>query len=537
MCAVPHSNVVLADNGNVAELVTEAARRAPDHPALIFRDEPVGWADLDGRAHAMARGLLALGLTTGDRVALAMPNSPDWVAAYLGALRAGMVALPVNPAYAGPELVHLLGDSGARVLIGTDTVLAAVAHTEACTDSDLPPLPALAHRFAVGSAELAGLPVPDGKPVPATGAGDDLAVLLYTSGTSGRPKGAMLSHRALLANLDQLDALDPAPLGDEDVMLLTLPLFHAFGLGPGLHAVARHAATAVLVERFDPAETLAMIGRHGVTCVLGVPAMFGGWARMPSFAGLGAGVRLAVSGAAPLPAELGRMLRGSGVPMAEGYGLTEAAPVVTSTLASPAGKPGSIGRPLPGVTVRLVGADGTVLTPEESEDDEHASPGTDPGELWIRGANLFSGYWPDGAGGPNADGWWPTADLAYADPDGDLFLVDRLNELILVSGFNVYPREVELVLAAHPAVAEAAVIGVPHPHTGHAVKAFVVPAPGTTPDLDELRAHCARNLARFKCPETIELVEHLPHSATGKVRKSMLSAADVPPADPAPAQP
>jgi long-chain acyl-CoA synthetase len=230
-----------------------------------------------------------------------------------------------------------------------------------------------------------------------------------------------------------------------------------------------------------------------------------------------------VCGAAPLdPAAAGRFNAATGRPVFEGYGLTETGPVLTSTLLSPVPKIGSIGRPLPGVSVKLVAASGEQidLTEDDFDDDAPGSPGTDPGEIVARGANLFSGYWPDGRDGPAADGWWSTGDVAYADGDGDLFLVDRLRELILVSGFNVYPYEVEQVLQAHPAIVEAAVLGVPHPYTGQTVKAFVVTrGPVTTEDL--LR-YCERNLARFKCPTAIEFVPSMPHSATGKVRKAAL---------------
>ncbi|GAA2705705.1 hypothetical protein ACFY2R_14275 [Micromonospora olivasterospora] len=212
--------------------------------------------------------------------------------------------------------------------------------------------------------------------------------------------------------------------------------------------------------------------------------------------------------------------------------------MLTSTLVGGAPKAGSIGRPLPGVELRLVDADGAelwrdgVAEPDDDADEldlaVDATPGTDPGEIVVRGANLFAGYWPDGRGDPDADGWWATGDVAYADADGDLFLVDRLGELILVNGFNVYPHEVELVLGAHPGVAESAVLGVPHPRTGETVRAYVVPAPGRPVTGEELLAHCARNLARFKCPTAVEFVDTLPYSAIGKVRKTQLRSVPFP---------
>jgi long-chain acyl-CoA synthetase len=287
--------------------------------------------------------------------------------------------------------------------------------------------------------------------------------------------------------------------------------------------VARAGCTGVLVERFDPVDTLALMQRHGITNVIGAPPMYMAWSLLPQFAEAFAGVRLAVSGAAPLdPEAQQRLLDATGHHVFEGYGLTETAPVLTSTLASEVAKPGSIGRPIPGVELELVDSSGEAFG---TDDDEEIVLGDDePGEIAVRGPNLFSGYWPDGAGGPDTDGWWRTGDVAYRDDDGDLFLVDRLRELVLVSGFNVYPREIEDVLFAHPDITEAAVIGVPHPYTGETVKAFVVPADGAHLSVADVIAHCEGSLARFKCPTAVEFVDALPHSATGKVAKSRLRA-------------
>jgi long-chain acyl-CoA synthetase len=245
------------------------------------------------------------------------------------------------------------------------------------------------------------------------------------------------------------------------------------------------------------------------------------------------GLRTAVCGAAPLdPADAARFTQATGTTVLNGYGLTETAPVLTTTAVSDRTKAGSIGRPLPGVSLRLRDTGGTVLwqdgsaSPDSDVADLDLSvedwEGTDPGEIVVRGANLFSGYWPDGHGGPEADGWWATGDIAYADGDGDLVLVDRVGELILINGFNVYPAEIERVLDDHPGVAEAAVVGVPDPDTGQTPYAYVVPAVEPPPTPAELRDHCAGRLARFKLPATIELVTELPHSAIGKVRKGAL---------------
>jgi long-chain acyl-CoA synthetase len=521
-----------AQASNLAALVRAAARSGPERPALIWQDRTVPWGELDAQVDAVAAGLSGLVPPARDghpaRVAIALPNVPEFAAVLFGALRAGLVAVPVNPEYTAPELRHVLADSGAAVLVSTRDVGRAVAGVRA-------DLPALRHTYTLGEHDLAGLLAPGAAPAPEpTRGGDDLAVLLYTSGTEGEPKGAMLSHRALLANHAQLAQITPPPVGPDDRLLLALPLFHAYGLNSGLGAVAYHGACGVLVERFDPAGSLELIDRHQVTAVVGVPTMFVAWGLLAERGEAMASVRVAVSGAAPLePAAAARFTAFTRHPVLVGYGLTETAPVLTSTLASPVPKPNSIGRPLPGVQVRLVNPAGEVIwqeagDPEPELDDATdpdlplGTPGTDPGEIVVRGANLFSGYWPDGRGGPDPDGWWATGDVAYADLDGDLFLVDRIGELILVSGFNVYPHEVERVLEAHPEVAEAAVIAVPHPFTGQTVRAYVVRTPSSTLGVEDLLGHCAGSLARFKCPTSVEFVRELPHSAIGKVRKTAL---------------
>ena len=527
---------------NLADAVRRAASDNADSPGLIRTDvlSDVGsarmltWREIDSAVDGAAAGLGALGLAASDgapaRVAIALPNMPEFATAYFGTLRAGMVAVPVNPALTPRELRHVLADSGASVLVATDAVAAAVEGIQ--TD-----LPALKHRYVVG-ASFDELAASGAAAVSTTTSGEDLAVLLYTSGTSGAPKGAMLSHRALLANHRQVAQVDPQIISPDDVVLLALPLFHVFGLNSGLGAVAYHGATGVLVNRLDPAQTLDVIAEHHVSVVTGVPQMYQSWSALPELGEHLASVRVAISGAAPLEIAVARrFLEATRHPIFEGYGLTETAPTVATSLASPVPKPGSIGRPVPGVEVKLVAADGAEIARasadgllsgeaygDDFDDDAGDAPGTDPGEVVVRGANLFSGYWPTGADGPDEDGWWATGDVAYADADGDLFLVDRLGDLILVSGFNVYPHEIELVLMAHPAVVEAAVVAVPDPTTGQAVRAYVVVAEGGSVPIEELRAHCERNLARFKQPSEIEFVAELPHSAIGKVRKATLRA-------------
>jgi long-chain acyl-CoA synthetase len=485
--------------GNLADLVRRAASSAPGKPALVAGDRMLTWSDLDRAVDQLATGLIARGLSAGDRVGLLLPNDIEFVTSYFAILRAGLAAMPLNVSYTAPEIEHQITDADARLVITTND---------------------LADRAAAASVLVVGSPDWTAATEAAAWSGDagatdgDLAVLLYTSGTTGRPKGAMLTHAAMLANLDQLRGIQPPVVAGDDVVLLVLPLFHVYGLNAGLGMMARAGATGVLADRFDPVDTLELIREHNVTNIVGAPPMYLAWSLLPDLRDAFASVRLAVCGAAPLPAEvLSRFVEAAGVQVYEGYGLTETAPVLTTTLCSPAPKPDSIGRPIPGIELRLVDETG-----DEADED-------DPGEIVVRGANVFAGYWPDGSGGPDPAGWFRTGDVAYADNDGDLFLVDRVRELILVSGFNVYPREVEDVIAAHPDVAEVAVIGVPHPYTGETVRALVVPREGAQLDAESIIDFAATRLARFKCPTSVEIVSELPHSTTGKVAKGKLRSA------------
>ena len=480
---------------NLADVVRRAAAATPGKPALVAGGRTLDWAGLDGAVDAVAAGLSAR-LGAGARVGLLLPNSIEFVVAYFAALRAGLVALPLNTAYTADELGYQLADAGATLVVTDDT------HRSLAGD-----VPSL----VVGSADWESMLAIDPAPSDASAGAEDLAVLLYTSGTTGRPKGAMLSHRALLANLQQLSRITPLVIAPDDNVLLVLPLFHVYALNAGLGLTAFVGATGILADRFDPVETLELVRDAHVSNIVGAPPMYVAWSMLPGLGEHLGSLRVAVSGAAPLPPDvLTTILETTGHHIFEGYGLTETAPVLTTSLCSEVAKPGSIGRPIPGVELRLL-----------DEGGEEVDEG-DPGEIVVRGANLFSGYWPDGAGGPDADGWLATGDIAYADQDGDLFLVDRVRELILVSGFNVYPREVEEALESHPDVEEAAVLGVPHPYTGETVRALVVPRAGSGLTVDDVIDWSARRLARFKCPTSVEFVDELPHSSTGKVAKGRL---------------
>ncbi|WP_104525832.1 AMP-binding protein [Blastococcus atacamensis] len=505
----------MSDAGtSLAALVRAAAQRDPGAPAVVAGDQRLSWGELDAVVDRVAAGYTARGLAAGARIAVQLPNGLDWLRAVLGALRAGLTVVPVNTAYTDPELEHVLTDSGAELLV-------------AASERD----------------SLAGVPVCPGPPEgdgPIGAVADDptaLAFLCYTSGTTGRPRGAMLTAGALKANQEQCLAMSPPPVRSDDRVLLVLPLFHVYGLNAGFGLIAATGACAVLEETFDPRASLALMAAEQVTAVPGAPPMYQAWLAAADAAGSDAdlrrafaAVRVASAGAAPLPEDVWRAMRDrAAVTVWEGYGLTEAAPVVASTLATGRAKPACIGGAVPGLELVLrdtasVGA-GTVDTPDEDDGtggDDGGDPDEGPGEIWVRGPNLFSGYWPDGTDGPDAEGWLGTGDLAYRDADGDLHLVDRRSDLVLVSGFNVYPAEVERVLEQHPAVVESAVIGVPDPRTGAAVRAVVVLAPGEQLGVAELQAFAGQSLARYKVPTSVHFLGSLPHSLTGKVSRARL---------------
>ncbi|MFL6140804.1 MAG: AMP-binding protein [Labedaea sp.] len=499
--------MVDALTGNVADLVAEAAAKVPRHPA--FEDNATGrtltWEQVDRGVDAFAARLLGAGLAAGDRFALALPGTAAFAIALFGALRAGAVVVPASAELPDPELRRLLADSGARFLVGPAPADSGVTSLE-------PP-----------DLDAAGGTRPDA----VARAGEDLAVLCYTSGTSGVPRGVMLSHRALLANVAQCAALRPAPVNATDRVLLAVPLFHLYGLGPGLLQVAAAGATAVLLDKFSTETALELCQRHRVTAMVGVPPMY------QAFAGAGserlgealASVRLLTSGAAPLPpAVLAAVRSATGLNVFEGYGLTETGPVLTSTLVGGYVKAGSVGRPVPGVELRLVDSDNRPVTALDDPDEpmDELDEDSETGLVSARGPNLFSGYWPDGADGPDDAGWFRTGDVGYLDADGDLHLVDRANDLIIVNGFNVYPQEVERVIAELADVVESAAVGVPDERTGERVKVVVVSRPGAALTEDAVREHCAERLAKFKVPGIVEFVDALPHSATGKLRRASL---------------
>src|SRR3954447_27045348 len=514
---------------NVAELLSRAAAREPEKTALseATSGRSITWSGLDDLVQRVVQGFSDAGMVAGYRVMIAAGNSIEFVASYLGALRAGLVVVPVNPRSATGELMRTIVDSGSRMGIGDGATISTVREAVGGLNDALESVgmePAARPRIVTVGTTLAPgergwdqLVATKGRQGPVRVDPETLAVLLYTSGTSGRPRAAMLSHRALLANIEQVAQVDPPMITGRDVVLGVLPLFHVYGLNAVLGQVLRQQARLVVVDGFDVEESLRVIAEESVTVLPVAPPVFAYWQRMADLGERLRGVRLVLSGSAPLSAALvDDFRRRTGIEVHQGYGLTEAAPVVTSTLRSPHPKRGSVGSALPGIEIRLADESGS------------APEGEDPGQILIRGANMFSGYWADGAGGPGDDGWDATGGVGFLDRDGDLFLVDRLRELVIVSGFNVYPTEVEDVIGEVEGVAEAAVIGAPHPLTGETVVAYLTPAGAPADTADELEArvrdHCATRLARFKQPSEVHVVDALPHTVTGKVAKGRLRA-------------
>jgi len=470
---------------NLADLVTRHAKAQPGRIALV-QPEPVPrtvtWAELDRQIDAVATGLSAHGLVAGHRVAISGPNTIEFVVAYLATLRAGYVAVPINPESTVAELRAMINDCGARVLFAT-----AAEPLEGVQHIDLTP---------EGLGDLSGAA---SEPVSSPRDPEALAVLLYTAGTSGEPKAAMLSHRALLSHLHHVASFEI--LDRDDVVLAMLPLFHVFGLNAVLGSCLLSGARLVILDGFDGFVD-ALATEKITNLPLAPPVLSRILDDERAVSRLGSVTRV-VSGAAPLSVGLrDQFTARTGLRVEQGYGLTEAAPGVSATLGGAALGHGHVGRPLPGVEVRI--GDG--------------SEPTEPDEIWIRGDNLFSGYWPDGRGGPGEDGWFPTGDVGYL-LDGELFLVDRARELIIVNGFNVYPAEVEEAISELQEVESVAVVGRPDWRTGEQVVAFVT---GAGVSVTAINEHCANRLAKFKRPSRVQVVDDLPRGITGKVRKGVL---------------
>jgi acyl-CoA synthetase (AMP-forming)/AMP-acid ligase II len=528
---VPAGPVPAGGEGTIPGLAAASARRVPDRVAVSVDGQPVTHGQLDARARQSAAWLAAR-LVPGDRMLLAARSGLGFLRWYLGALRAGVVVVLANPGYTGAELEHLAADSGARLAVADP----GPARRLATLDAGPPVVPA--------DDEPAGRPRDAARPLPAP---DDIALLAYTSGTTGRPKGVPLTHRQLAASIR--GAMAAWGWTADDVLVHALPLFHQHGLG-GVHATLIAGSTVHLRSRFDPADLIATVRDEGGTVLFGVPATYqalldaaegvvtgsadAGPAGTAPGAPLLQGLRLAVCGSAPLspvlaarlPALLGQL------PLIR-YGTTESGLDVSHPLG--AARAETVGLPLPGVECRIWSA------------GREAPPGAD-GEIQLRGPQVFSGYWHDAGATAAAftpDGWFRTGDVGAVDPaTGHLVIRGRTKEVIISGGLNVYPREVEIALERHPAVAEAAVAGLPHPRWGEQVTAWVVPRAGTAlagagageaavgpAGLEaELMAHARTLLAAYKCPKQVFTLDALPRNELGKLNRAALTG----PPSPAP---
>jgi long-chain acyl-CoA synthetase len=485
---------------NLAAVLPDAQADHPDRAAIKQGDLVLSYAGLAAAAGQVAALLRAEGIACGDRVAVMLPNVAAFPVLAYGALAAGAVLVPMNPLLKSREVEHYVGDSGAKLVFAWEAAAEEAAKGAAASGARVIPV-----TDADAAALRSGLE-PDADWAARTD--DDDAVILYTSGTTGTPKGAQLTHGGLRRNAE-ITARVLIGTGPGDMIMGCLPLFHVFGLTCGLNAALASGACLTLLPRFDPGAALEMISRDKVTVFEGVPTMYSAMLHHAggSQADLSS-LRVCVSGGAAMPVEVLRGFEAAfGCMILEGYGLSETSPVASFNHPDAVRKPGSIGTPIEGVEMRLVDSLGADV------------PADEVGEIAIRGHNVMKGYWgrPEATAEAIPDGWFRTGDLAKTDEDGYFFIVDRKKEMIIRGGYNVYPREIEEALYEHPAVAEAAVIGIPHDSLGEEVGAAVALKPGCDASPEELRAFAKERVAAYKYPRVVWLVDELPKGPTGKI--------------------
>ncbi len=526
----PHMNYPRRPLGEILKL---AASDVPDRPATAFLGASLTWAEVKDRSDRLATALARFGIAKGDRVGIMLPNCPQYLIAAFAILRIGGIVVNINPLYTPREIAVVASDSGMRLLITLDllaanalavrdqTAIEAIMITSAAEQSAAAAqCPAVegAQRLSDLLAKVTEANVPSVSIDPE----NDVAVLQYTGGTTGVPKGAMLTHYNIFANVIQTTVLHhPDQKRGEERILLVIPFFHIYGFTVGLISGTWQGAQQILIPKYDVEALLTAIRDFRPTYFPAVPTIYVSILNHPKAREYGIDrVRGFNSGSAPLPLEvIDQFERMTGGTLNEGYGLSEASPVTHTTPSLSRRKPGSIGIPLPDTDIKIV---------DLVEGTKEVAVGTE-GELCIAGPQIMKGYWkrPDEteiALRKDAQGrvWLYTGDVARMDDDGYCYIVQRKKDMIIVAGFNVYPSEVESVLFAHPGVMEAAVIGVPHDYYGEVVKAFVVPKSGARVSVEELRSHCATNLAEFKRPVEIELRQSLPKTAVGKILRREL---------------
>jgi long-chain acyl-CoA synthetase len=503
---------------DLGRMLAQTAARIPDKTLVLFRGQGTTYAEFDQRANQVANALISLGIQPGDRVALFMGNLPLFMEAYYGILKAGASVVPLNVLYKAGEVEYILKDSGAKALLtfsSAATPFEKVALAAAPHAPDLRNIIVAAPESIPGTLGWATTIGNAAATAPEVAISPDaVAVISYTSGTTGRPKGAMLTHHNLISNCEQGMRMPTFAVHDDDVVWLALPLFHIYAMNVGMNLSVMNGATIALIERFEPVSSLDAIQKYKCTVLYGAPPMFVVWAQLPNIRDFDLHtLRFVSSGAAALPVRvLETFEAATGVPITEGYGLSEAAPVVATNAAAPVVKPGTVGLPIPGVEVKIV------------DDAGNEVPRGETGELICRGSNVMVGYWhqPEATNETLRDGWLHTGDLAVMDTDGYISIVDRKKDMIIVSGYNVYPREVEETLFRHPAVADAAVVQYPDPYQGESVMAFVVCKQGQQATEQELIDFCRNQIAVFKCPRKIVFRNELPKNSTGKVLRREL---------------
>jgi long-chain acyl-CoA synthetase len=504
---------------NLATLLRDSAGTYPKKAALIIGPTTLSYETLHGHAQKLAGGLAKLGIKRGQHVALMLPNVPQFTIAYFAAHYLGCPVVPLNVLLTPDEIAYHLSDSDAVALIAWEgfgeQAQAGFNRAEACkhfivakADPSDTSAPSAGQNFTalIASAEPVK-ELPDTMP-------DDTAVILYTSGTTGRPKGAELSHFNLFYNADyvgsRLVALPP-----ETVALAVLPLFHSFGQTVIQNSVLRLGGTIVLLPRFEPKAAFELMQKHRVTFFAGVPTMYFALLHFPDASQYDvSSLQFCSSGGSAMPVEVMRAFdQKYNVNIIEGYGLSETSPVACFNQLDKPKRPGSIGVPIAGVEFKLIDDQGRTINEPMV-----------PGEICIKGHNVMKGYYkrPEANAESIKDGWFSTGDIAHRDADGFYFIVDRKKDMIIRGGFNVYPREIEEVLYAHPAVAEAAVIGIKHESHGEEVKAVIALKPGQKATAEDIMAYCKQKLAAYKYPRFIEFRDSLPKTATGKILKREL---------------
>jgi long-chain acyl-CoA synthetase len=498
---------------NLATILRESAAASPDRPLLRIGSLELSYRQVDVMSGRVAAGLRAAGLQRGDTLAIQLPNLPEFVFAYFGALKAGVTVVPLNPLLKAPEVAYHLQDSGARLLVTFDAFAGEAAKGAAEADD--------ARVFVVGSPVEGTSPfddlygAEDGGDIEPMNS-DDTAVIIYTSGTTGRPKGAELTHFQMY--MAATVAADTFGYRTDDVSMAVLPLFHVFGLSSVMNCAIRSGATLVLVPRFEVGAVLDAIEQHRVTVFCGVPTMFVALLHADLTGRDVSSLRVCVSGGASIP---GEVLKGfeavyPGAPVLEGYGLSETCALATFNRSAEDRRVMSIGKRMWGVEIRVV----------DSHDHELPTGPDSVGEIVLRGHNVMKGYRgrPEATEDAMRGGWFHTGDLGYQDEDGFFYIVDRKKDLVIRGGFNVYPREIEEVLHEHPAVREAAVIGRPDARLGEEVVAFIALKKGTPATPEEVIAFCKERLAAYKYPREVVVLDELPKGGTGKVLKAELRA-------------